>query len=300
LAWSLVEGRLVVLRVEPSIADRVHPGDVVTAIQNRPVAEWIPEAEALRCSATPQWLRVRVAEALQVMPGSDTVTVDLRSPEGRSSRVWLARRWGGLVSPPRPDSVTEIRPGVMYLDLDRITDADFQRALPAILSARGVIFDLRGYPRRLSTVVIAHLTDSTVTSAWWCIPLVRHPDHVDTTFAVSNWPVQPQAPRIRARVAFLIDGRAISYAETYLGIVEAYHLAELVGEPTAGTNGNIATEHLPGGYDVSFTGMKVLKHDGTCHHGIGILPTIPVFPTLAGAVAGRDDQLERAIEVVSH
>ena len=82
-------------------------------------------------------------------------------------------------------------------------------------------------------------------------------------------------------------------------MVEHYRLAELVGEPTAGTNGNIATQHLPGGYDVTFTGMKVLKHDGTRHHGVGILPTAPVSPTLAGIAAGRDEQLEKAIEVVS-
>ena len=118
-------------------------------------------------------------------------------------------------------------------------------------------------------------------------------------FEFSNWPVLPASPRIRARTAFLIDGRAISYAETWLGMVEHYRLAELVGEPTAGTNGNITTQHLPGGYDVTFTGMKVLKHDGTRHHGVGILPTVPVSPTLAGVVAGRDEQLEKAIDVVS-
>ena len=111
--------------------------------------------------------------------------------------------------------------------------------------------------------------------------------------------VQPASPRIRAHAAFLIDGRAISYAETYLGMVEHYRLADLVGEATAGTNGNIATQQLPGGYSMTFTGMKVLKHDGSRHHGVGILPTVPVSPTLAGVAAGRDEQLERAIEVVS-
>ena len=89
-------------------------------------------------------------------------------------------------------------------------------------------------------------------------------------------------------------------AETLLGIVEHYHLADLVGEPTAGTNGNVTSVRLPGRYSISFTGMKVLKHDGSRHHGIGILPTVPRSRTLAGIAAGRDEQLEKAIEVVSH
>lgn len=39
---------------------------------------------------------------------------------------------------------------------------------------------------------------------------------------------------------------------------------------------------LPGGYAVGWTGMLVLKHDGSQHHGVGILRTVPVSPTRAG------------------
>jgi len=44
--------------------------------------------------------------------------------------------------------------------------------------------------------------------------------------------------------------------------------------------------------------MKVLKHDGSRHHGVGIQPTIPVSRTIVGARGGRDERLERAIEAV--
>ncbi|MBI1797877.1 MAG: hypothetical protein HYR74_12610 [Candidatus Eisenbacteria bacterium] len=194
LFWTFAEGQLVVVHADSTIADRVHPGDVVTAIQGRPVSAWVKEAEAIKCAATPQWLRVRVAEALQVLPGVDTVAVDLRSPAGVMSRAWVPRRWGALMKSPRPDSVAEIRPNVMYLDLDRITDADFQRALPRIVEAKGVIFDLRGYPSRLSPIVLAHLIDSTITSARWNIPVITRPDHREMSFEFSNWPVQPASP----------------------------------------------------------------------------------------------------------
>ena len=55
---------------------------------------------------------------------------------------------------------------------------------------------------------------------------------------------------------------------------------------------------LPGGYSVSWTGMKVLKHDGSQHHGVGIQPTVPVTPTARGIAEGRDEVLEKAIEVM--
>jgi C-terminal processing protease CtpA/Prc len=106
------------------------------------------------------------------------------------------------------------------------------------------------------------------------------------------------APRLQARIAFLTDGRALSYAETYLGIVEHYQLAEIVGEPTGGTNGNRDWFRIPGGYTCSWTPMKVLKHDGSPLHGVGIQPTVFVSRTIEILREGRDEQLERAIGAV--
>jgi C-terminal processing protease CtpA/Prc len=84
-----------------------------------------------------------------------------------------------------------------------------------------------------------------------------------------------------------------------MGIVEQYKLGELVGETTAGTNGNVNPFVVPGGYRISWTGMKVLKHDGSRHHGVGIRPTVPCSPTIAGVRAGRDEILEKGIAVVT-
>jgi hypothetical protein len=55
---------------------------------------------------------------------------------------------------------------------------------------------------------------------------------------------------------------------------------------------------LPGGYNITWTGMKVLKHDGSQHHGVGLRPTIPVSRTEAGVAAGRDEILERGVAVL--
>jgi len=113
-----------------------------------------------------------------------------------------------------------------------------------------------------------------------------------------EWNLQPANPTLTAKKAFITDGRAISYAESCMGIVEYYKLGAIVGGPTAGTNGNVNMVSLPGGYAITWTGMKVLKHDGSRHHGVGINPTIPVSRTRAGIAAGRDEFLERAIIAV--
>jgi C-terminal processing protease CtpA/Prc len=133
------------------------------------------------------------------------------------------------------------------------------------------------------------------------VPIITKPDHlnIDDYDTRGRWDLKPIAPRLKARIAFLTDGRAISYAESYMGIIEAYKLAEIVGEPTAGTNGNVNPVTFPGGYTVVWTGMKVLKHDGSQHHGVGIQPTVPVSRTIQGVREKRDEQLERAVSIVS-
>jgi C-terminal processing protease CtpA/Prc len=152
----------------------------------------------------------------------------------------------------------------------------------------------------LNTVVLAHLIDRPIQSPRWHVPEVKKPDRQGMTFLESRWPVAPQKPRFRAGVAFVTDGRAVSYAETYLGMVEHYHLGALVvGEATAGTNGNVNPFSVPGGYRILWTGMKVRKHDGSRHHGVGIQPTVGVNRTVQGIREGRDELLEKAIREFS-
>jgi C-terminal processing protease CtpA/Prc len=75
-------------------------------------------------------------------------------------------------------------------------------------------------------------------------------------------------------------------------------LAEIVGSPTAGANASFNGFTVPGGFEVRFTGMKVLKQNGSQHHGIGIRPTLPAERTRAGVAAGIDEVLERALSLL--
>jgi len=131
------------------------------------------------------------------------------------------------------------------------------------------------------------------------IPLIVLPDREGWNYQEVGWNLSVATPHIGGRVVFLTDGRAISYAESFLSFVEHYKLGEIVGEPTAGANGNVNSFILPGGFNVTWTGMKVVKHDGSQHHTVGVLPTILFHRTLAGVAAGKDEYLEKALEIIN-
>ncbi|HEX9940999.1 MAG TPA: S41 family peptidase [Thermoanaerobaculia bacterium] len=303
LAWDWIEDRLVVTYADPRGAPGLARGDVVLSLNGKPAGQVLAAEEALAPGATPQHIRWRALQALLMGPPNEVVRLKVQRARGGTANVALRRSLpivdGRTLGEPRPEKIVEIRPGVFYVDIDRITDEDFEAALGQLAAARGIVFDLRGYPWNVSAIVLEHLTGATIRSALFQVPLVHLPDRQGFRFQDRGWPLAPASPRLTGRIAFLTDGRAVSYAETYMGIVENYRLAEIVGEATAGTNGTINPFPLPGGYVLRWTGMRVLKHDGSQHHGVGIQPTVPISRTLKGVIEGRDELLERAIEVVN-
>jgi len=311
LAWDMIEGRLVITAVgEPAAegsaaaasAPDLRLGDVVTALDGEPAADALARAEKSVSAATPQWLRRRGLDALAAGFADDTVRLSVLR-DGTEHAVSLAHtapRWGaGAVAEARPEPLAELAPGVAYVDPERLTSEAFEAALAGLAQRRAVIFDLRGYPRVSMFALLSRLTDVPLSSARWRVPTVLRPDREAMGFGFGGWVIQPAAPRFQGRIVFLTDGRAVSAAETLLGIVEHYHLGDVVGGATAGTNGNVNFLPLPSGYRLVWTGMRVTKHDGTPHHGVGIRPTVPAKRTLAGVAAGRDEVLERALELVA-
>jgi C-terminal processing protease CtpA/Prc len=299
LVWALAEGKLVITHVAgEAAAAGLAPGDVVLGIDGQPIEDAISRARELISVATPQNMRHRLADFFQLGPSGSIVRLAIRSRNGMSRKVELRRSAKReAIAQPRPATVAELAPGVSYFDLDRATEEDLRTALPQLAAAKAVIFDLRGYPKMVA--FLAFLSAEPVKTPIWQIPIVTRPDHLGVAEydESGRWEVPPMTPRIKGRVIFLIDGRAVSFAETVMGMVEAYKLADIVGEPTAGTNGNINPFSVPGGYLLWWTGMRVVKHDRSRHHGIGIQPTHPVARTIAGIAEGRDEILEKALEL---
>jgi len=303
LTLDWIEGQFVVTRVQSGKSEGIAPGDRILKIDGKPIDQAAAEARSVISGATDQWIRWRSASALSTCNSTARMTLEVEpfSNPGAARTVEFTCGAPKLkdmetYTEPRPEKIAELAPGILYVDLDRVTVADWTAVVPRLEKAAGIIFDMRGYPGQPGTLALTHLTANTIRSARWNVPQVSKPDRVDFAFHESGWDLPPAKPYFSGRHVFLTDGRAISYAETVMGIVENYKLGDIVGGPTAGTNGNVNPFRLPGGFTVSWTGMKVLKHDGSQHHGIGIQPTIPVSRTRKGVAEGKDEILLRAVE----
>lgn len=302
IGWDWIENHLVITFIENGTEGKLHSGDRVTEIDGRSVDTAIQAQEQMISGATPQWIQFNALNNLLEGPIGSKLTLTIKPSTGPVFQITLNRTEYSealLFTEKRPSPVSELQPGIWYVDLTRISDDVFNDKLLNLTNALGIIFDMRGYPMNISLDPISHLIDRTVPWPQLMIPVITYPDHQNTSYDSIFQSVEPMAPHLAAKIAFITDGRAISYAEFYMGIIEANKIAAIVGGPTAGTNGNVAEFTLFGRYNFRFTGMVVRKLDGSPHHGVGVQPTVPVARTLVGVSEGRDELLEKAIMVVT-
>lgn len=296
IAWERVEGSLVITGVGPGAGD-LRPGDVVAAIDGRPAADALADVVALTSGATLESRTWLALDFLATGPPGSKVTLRIERSGTAPFDVTPPRTaaYGEVPGTPLA-AVAEPRPGVVYVDLGRISEEEFGGLLPRLAAAKGVVFDLRR-GSNVSNVVLSHLTDRTIMSSSWQVPVVMRPGRRDIQWLTTFWNVGPRAPRLR-KVAVLADARCTGYCETLLAMIEHHRLAAIVGERSGACNGSINRVTLPGGWSAGWTGQRVLKSDGSPLHAAGVAPAVPAARTLRGIAEGRDEAVERAVGVV--
>jgi hypothetical protein len=292
LRFGVVDGHVVI--TASAVASDAPVGAVVATIDGARAIDVLSERMSL-ASGTAQW---RQSKALIALASCDRgVTVTIVFDGGMGAQTSHLRCDANEPAPEkRPPELGALTGGVWYVDLSRVKMTQLTLALSQLASATGVIFDLRGYPTDAGFALLPHLLDAAEHDRWMHVAEITGPFGQVAGWKDFGWDLQPADPRLRGHIVFLTDGRAISYAESVMGYVADHKLGTIVGGTTAGTNGNVATFAVPGGFVVSFTGMRVTRHDGqTPYHLAGVTPDVPVAPTLAGLRAGRDEVLERGI-----
>jgi hypothetical protein len=294
--WRIVDGKLLVLNVLAPYEKLIPIGSEVLAIDDVPAAIAM-ERTAKKVSSTQAYHVFAVASMLSFGHRGDLVKLRIRLPDrSRDIDIVLPRVDGGVLSKLREvrgKTGTEVSPKVFYVDLHTLDAETWHGLVPRLSDARAIVFDLRGYMTNVAFDVLAHFVTGTIQSPKWQIPIVSA--NRKREYQESRWTISPRVPRITARAVFLVDGRSASACETILQIVKDNKLGMIIGERSAGTNGNLVSFETFGRMTVSFTGMRVLSKDGTVIQGVGIEPDVVARPTVAGLTAGRDEVLDAAV-----
>jgi len=298
LAAKFVEGKLVIAQIDSLPGAKgdlgLKPGDIITRIDGKPAMERF-QAVRSTTSGSEQWKNVRALTQLFNGTKESELSLDYLSASGEAKQLQLKR----TIVRNHIDTTTikKLDNGVYYLNIGTTEMKAIKARLPELESAKAIICDLRGYPRN-NNEFINYLLTVKDDNKWMFVPQITRPDYEGVAYESMGWSMEPMKPHLNAKIIFLTAGGAISYAESYMGFIKQYKLATIVGQPTAGANGNVTSFTLPGGYTIRFTGMKVKQQDGSQLQGIGIQPDILVKETIKGVAGGRDEFLEKALEQI--
>jgi hypothetical protein len=314
-AFPFIGGLPVVLEqiagepvVRRSVASEMHPGDTLISIDGLSAADWLAR-EYQRTSAATDGSRFVHAYEAGLWRMAVPADFGIRAPDGTTRTVTIPpypfssfgqltdayslRREGPLTDLGAPDLyfINLVAP-VINRNLDRFNAAvDEARGL----GSAGMIVDLRSFKNLGDVQVLQRLICTKFRTMTFNVPVLSGPDvrTVDSSFFEYN----PSRPYCGPMV-LLVSAQSQSNAENFSEMLLGAHRVTVVGRQSAGTNGNITGVLLPGGTAMALTGMEVLNVDGSQFHGIGVVPDFPVQYTVPDIVAGRDRDLEVAIQVL--
>jgi len=192
-----------------------------------------------------------------------------------------------------------VAPDIYYFDLTRnsLTDQNFE----LLKTARAIVFDLRGYvfDQTISTDLIPALARDTIRTVRFFNPKILYPDLEHLSFQPGPEIYFPDIKnRLTQQVIFLTNASAMSASESLLGLIKDFKLGIIVGDATAGTNGDVNIAYLPGNLIVYFSGMLVKNSDGSKHHLKGVLPDIYVSQSRNSVEKREDLVLKKALQVI--
>jgi C-terminal processing protease CtpA/Prc len=314
LGLAYVQGKFVVTVLdEPATAAAagIAAGDEILAADGDSVQVRRSKLEPLIAASTPQSLNLQLARQLLGGARGSIARLRIRDASGAERDVGVERKLPWPMGARQPvfrfsHKVHEILPsGFAYIDMARLNREEVDAAMAEAAGAPAIVFDIRGYPKGTGLYIARRLVkqkagNKRVIGALFSQPAPRgdwslDPDALPRKVTFAQPLPTPQGPAYEGKVAILINEWAISQSEHTCLWFAAATDATFIGSPTAGANGYVTALVLPGGLTVSFSGQEVRFADGRQLQRLGIQPTIPVEPTVAGIRENRDEVLEAAV-----
>jgi len=273
-------------------------GDIIVSIDGVNIKKVLRDKEK-SISGSPRWKRFQALAHLGFGPEGSTATIKIIR-NNRTKEINTTRNFKGRIKEFIRKPIWELKKKLYYVDLEQVTIKEFQSYLPQLADARGIIFDARGYIAYEKRHLLGYLADEPVHPPIWQFPEIIYPDQENVQYQSITGEISPRSPKIKGKCVFLIHNGTINASETFISIVRHYRLGTILGQISAGANGNINSLNLPGQYIIFWTGMRTLNQDRSQHHLLGIKPDIPVKRTISGIKQGKDEFLEKALAIILH
>jgi len=179
--------------------------------------------------------------------------------------------------------------------------ADVDSMMVALSGTKAIIFDVRNYPRGTGQLICSYLYDKPTDYAWVTRPNLDYPGTYQwARFRNGFRPADNKSRKryhYKGKTILLLNESTQSHAEWTSMALQATPGSVTIGSQTSGADGNASKLYLTGNYFTYLTGLGIFYPDGKQTQRTGIRVDIEVKPTIKGIRDGKDEVLEKALEI---
>jgi len=307
-----IEGQTIITTVikgDPDIqAYGLQPGMEVIAINGKSINEVLKEVMVYISASTSQALELKSYQQLLMGYKGTYINLTVKDAKGNKRSVKLKRKvnfremlcYLGIFCDLVESHYLEDKIGYIHIR-NFITEGvvkEFDQALNKLMETEGLILDLRstlGGNSRYSFSVAGRLIDEAIPGFKI---LINKTGKINESELPMIKTIKPGGKPYFKPVVVLVDAGTVSATEDALVGLHYSRRVVIVGEATCGSAGQPVFIKLPCEGKARICASICAYPDGKPFVGVGIIPDVKVYPTIDGISSGKDEVLEKGIEIV--
>ena len=275
-------------------------GDVISIINNKPIAEIVKDRlKYAPASNYPTKLRDIASNLLRT--NDSTLTIEFKRNDKKivqTLKTFDSKEINIQSKYQVSDTCFKlINKDIAYIDNGSLKKQFLPKIWKEIEKTNGLIIDIRNYPSDFLVFALSdYLMPKSTSFTKFTNGDIENPGLFTFTKPVNVG--KKNEGYYKGKVVILINETSQSSAEYHTMAYRVHPNAIVIGSTTAGADGNISQFYLPSGINTLISGIGVYYPDGKETQRIGIIPDIELKPTIRGIKEGRDEMLDKAIEII--
>ena len=313
-----IENRLVVVKKSTlKKTAGLDIGDVITHINGKSI-EYIVDSIKIYYPASNEAVRLNNLANDLVRSTKNSITIDYISSDGMhrkaeqrlyDRKIMNSRNIIGKESNDpeykiiRREDILVSTEQIGYVYIGRVI-SDVSAMKEKFMNTKGIIIDIRNYPYTSFLYSLgSYFASEDTPFAKFTVANLQNPGEFTFNKAVkiinySEGSINQSKDLYQGKLVVIVNEVTQSHAEFTAMVFRAGNNTTIIGSQTSGADGNASFIVLPGGLTTVISGIGVYYPDGRETQRVGIIPDIEVRPTIQGIREGRDELLEKAIEII--
>ncbi len=301
LEVKFAENKVVIVKKSNLLSSNWHInfGDIITEVNGIKIENIITE-KIKYCPASNYTAKLRDVSKrlLRTNDNSVILTLENRAMMTYTETVNTVRSTAVRFQDAEVASHSEIGKKIGYIYPGTLKEGEIDEIMKSFRDKKGIVIDLRCYPSEFIVFSLGKYLMPEPTE------FVKFTSTSLTTLGLFTFtePLkvgEKNPDYYKGKVVILINEKTQSQAEYTTMALRVAPKATVIGSTTAGADGDVSSISLPGNIMTMISGKGVYYPNGSETQRIGIVPDIEIKSNINRIREGKDEVLDKAIELIN-